>query len=114
MVSAQSLDLASDNVYGEQALTAELAIAYEALPPLKQVGTSTLRVAFFKVFESALFTESGEWRDPRTSFRYELTYARSISGNFLVSQTTKSGTTWAFRTVVGRDGSSLWKQYGPT
>ena len=89
MVSAQTRDLATDNVGGEQALTTELAVAYEALPALKQVGTSTLRVAFFKVFDSALFTESGDWRDPRTSFRYELTYARSISGNFLVSQTTK-------------------------
>lgn len=89
LVSAQTRDLATDNVVGEQALTTELAVAYEALPALKQVGTSTLRVAFFKVFDSALFTESGDWRDPRTSFRYELTYARSISGNFLVSQTTK-------------------------
>ena len=89
VVSAQTRDLATDNVVGEQALTTELAVAYEALPALKQVGTSTLRVAFFKVFDSALFTESGDWRDPRTSFRYELTYARSISGNFLVSQTTK-------------------------
>ena len=89
VVSAQTRDIATDNVVGEQALTTELAVAYEALPALKQVGTSTLRVAFFKVFDSALFTESGDWRDPRTSFRYELTYARSISGNFLVSQTTK-------------------------
>ena len=89
LVSAQTRDLATDNVVGEQALTTELAVAYEALPALKQVGTSTLRVAFFKDFDSALFTESGDWRDPRTSFRYELTYARSISGNFLVSQTTK-------------------------
>ena len=89
LVSAQTRDLATDNVVGEQALTTELAVAYEALPALKQVGTSTLRVAFFKVFDSALFTESGDWRDPRTSFRFELTYARSISGNFLVSQTTK-------------------------
>lgn len=89
VVSAQTRDLATNNVVGEQALTTELAVAYEALPALKQVGTSTLRVAFFKVFDSALFTESGDWRDPRTSFRYELTYARSISGNFLVSQTTK-------------------------
>ena len=89
MVSAQTRDLATNNLVGEQAVTTELAVAYEALPALKQVGTSTLRVAFFKVFDSALFTESGDWRDPRTSFRYELTYARSISGNFLVSQTTK-------------------------
>jgi hypothetical protein len=89
LVSAQTRDLATHNVGVEQAPTTELAVAYEALPALKQVGTSTLRVAFFKVFDSALFTESGDWRDPRTSFRYELTYARSISGNFLVSQTTK-------------------------
>ena len=89
VVSAQTRDLATNNLVGEQAVTTELAVAYEALPALKQVGTSTLRVAFFKVFDSALFTESGDWRDPRTSFRYELTYARSISGNFLVSQTTK-------------------------
>ena len=89
VVSAQTRDLATDNVVVEEALTTELAVAYEALPALKQVGTSTLRVAFFKVFDSALFTESGDWRDPRTSFRFELTYARSISGNFLVSQTTK-------------------------
>ena len=64
-------------------------IAYEALPPLKQVGTSSLRVMVFKVFDSALFTETGEWLDPRTSFRYELTYARTISGSVLASQTTK-------------------------
>ena len=89
VVSVQTRDFATNNVVGEQALTTELAVAYEALPALKQVGTSTLRVAFFKVFDSALFTESGDWRDPRTSFRYELTYARSISGNCLVSQTTK-------------------------
>jgi hypothetical protein len=89
LVSAQTRDLATHNVGVEQAPTTELAVAYEVLPALKQVGTSTLRVAFFKVFDSALFTESGDWRDPRTSFRYELTYARSISGNFLVSQTTK-------------------------
>ena len=60
VVSAQTRDLATDNVVGEQALTTELAVAYEALPALKQVGTSTLRVAFFKVFDSALFTESGD------------------------------------------------------
>jgi hypothetical protein len=84
MVSAQALDLATDNVDAEQALTAELAIAHEALPPLKQVGTSTLRVAFFKVFDSALFTESGEWRDAqnvvqvRTHVRAQ--YFRKFSG----------------------------------
>lgn len=64
-------------------------ITYDALPPLKQVGKSSLRVMVFKVFDSALFTATGEWRDPKTSFRYELTYARNISGNALANQTTK-------------------------
>ena len=64
-------------------------VAYDALPPLKQVGVSSLRVMLFKVFDSALFTESGEWRNPVTFFRYELTYARTISGSVLASQTTK-------------------------
>jgi len=64
-------------------------IAYDALPPLKQVGKSSLRVMVFKVFDSVLFTETGEWRDPKTSFRYELTYARNILGSVLASQTTK-------------------------
>lgn len=64
-------------------------VAYDALPPLKPVGKSTLRVMVFKVFDSALFTDSGEWRNPKTSFRYELTYARTIAGSVLASQTTK-------------------------
>ena len=64
-------------------------IAFDALPPLKEIGRSSLRVMVFKVFDSALFTESGEWQDPTKSFRYELTYARTIAGAVLASQTTK-------------------------
>lgn len=77
------------NLAREDAATSALVVAYDALPPLKQVGTSSLRVMVFKVFDSELFTETGEWQDPKTSFRYELTYARNISGNALASQTTK-------------------------
>lgn len=77
------------NLASEAAATSALVVAYDALPPLKQVGTSSLRVMVFKVFDSELFTETGEWQDPKTSFRYELTYARNISGNALASQTTK-------------------------
>ena len=43
----------------------------------------------FKVFDSAIFTESGEWQDPTKTFRYGLTYARTIAGAVLASQTTK-------------------------
>ena len=77
------------NLASEAAATSALVLAYDALPPLKQVGASSLRVMVFKVFDSELFTETGEWQDPKTSFRYELTYARNISGNALASQTTK-------------------------
>ena len=77
------------NLASEAAATSPLVVAYDALPPLKQVGTSSLRVMVFKVFDSELFTETGEWQDPKTSFRYELTYARNISGSALASQTTK-------------------------
>jgi hypothetical protein len=89
-VSAQA-DESSDStlLLSENATAASSFVAYDALPPLKQVGRSSLRVMVFKVFDSALFTESGEWRNPTTSFRYELTYARTIAGAVLVSQTTK-------------------------
>ena len=43
----------------------------------------------FKVFNSKLFTKTGQWDDPRHSFRLELTYQRNISGSFLAKQTAK-------------------------
>lgn len=89
-VSAQADGLAEDAGLGsENAVTQSYFIGYDALPPLKEVGRSSLRVMVFKVFDSALFTQSGEWRNPTTSFRYELTYARTIAGAVLASQTTK-------------------------
>lgn len=89
-VSAQADGLAEDAGLGsENAAAQSYFIGYDALPPLKEVGRSSLRVMVFKVFDSALFTQSGEWRNPTTSFRYELTYARTIAGAVLASQTTK-------------------------
>ena len=89
-VSAQADELAQDAaVAGGNAATPPYFIAFDALPPLKEIGRSSLRVMVFKVFDSALFTESGEWQDPTKSFRYELTYARTIAGAVLASQTTK-------------------------
>lgn len=61
----------------------------ESLRPLSLVGRSELKVAFFKVFDSALYTMSGEWTDPKHSFRFLLTYRRNISGRFLANQTAK-------------------------
>ena len=89
-VSAQADELAQDAALASgNAATPSYFIAFDALPPLKEVGRSSLRVMVFKVFDSALFTESGEWQDPTKSFRYELTYARTIAGAVLASQTTK-------------------------
>ena len=67
--------------YASQVLTLEQA------RQLTLVGSSQLRVAFFKVFNSKLFTKTGQWDDPRHSFRFELTYERNISGSFLAKQT---------------------------
>ena len=69
--------------YASEMLTLEQA------SPLKLVGSSQLRVAFFKVFNSQLFTKTGQWNAPRHSFRLELTYQRNISGSFLAKQTSK-------------------------
>ena len=89
-VSAQANELAQDAALASgNAATPSYFIAFDALPPLKEIGRSSLRVMVFKVFDSALFTESGEWQDPTKSFRYELTYARTIAGAVLASQTTK-------------------------
>jgi len=64
-------------------------ISLEALRPLSLVGRSELNVAFFKVFDSELYTLSGEWAAPDHSFRFLLTYRRNISGRFLAKQTEK-------------------------
>ena len=87
---AQAHELAEDtNVASGNAAAPSYFVAYDALPPLREVGRSSLRVMVFKVFDSALFTESGEWQDPTKSFRYELTYARTIAGAVLASHTIK-------------------------
>jgi hypothetical protein len=65
------------------------SIPLEALRPLSLVGRSELNVAFFKVFDSELYTLSGEWEAPDHSFRFLLTYRRNISGRFLANQTAK-------------------------
>ena len=73
----------------EPAPYASEVLTLEQARPLRLVGSSQLRVAFFKVFNSKLFTKSGQWDDPRHSFRFELTYQRNISGSFLAKQTAK-------------------------
>ena len=89
-VSAQADELGKDALLaGGNVVAPSNFVAYDTLPLLKEVGRSSLRVMVFKVFDSALFTQSGEWQNPTNSFRYELTYARTIAGAVLASQTTK-------------------------
>lgn len=59
----------------------------ETVPALTLVGKSKLRMAMFHIFTSALYTPSGQWTNPSASFRFELTYARAISGRRLARQT---------------------------
>jgi hypothetical protein len=73
----------------EPAAYASEVVTLEQVRPLTLVGSSQLRVAFFKVFNSKLFTKTGQWNDPNHSFRFELTYQRNISGSFLAKQTAK-------------------------
>ena len=73
----------------EPAPYASEVLTLEQARPLILVGSSQLRVAFFKVFNSKLFTQTGQWNDPHHSFRFELTYQRNISGSFLAKQTAK-------------------------
>jgi hypothetical protein len=71
-------------------------LTLEQARPLTLVGSSQLRVAFFKVFNSKLFTKTGQWNESRHSFRFELTYQRNISGSFLAKQTAKEWDHLAF------------------
>ena len=64
-------------------------LTLEQSKPLTLVGSSQVRVAFFKIFNSKLFTKTGQWNDSRHTFRFELTYQRNISGSFLAKQTAK-------------------------
>ena len=73
----------------EPAPYASEVLTLEQARPLTLVGSSQLRVAFFKVFNSKLFTKTGQWDDPHHSFRFELTYQRNISGSFLAKHTAK-------------------------
>lgn len=107
-VSTLADELAEDAALAsENAAAPSYFIAFDALPPLKEIGRSSLRVMVFKVFDSALFTESGEWQDPTKSFRYELTYARTIAGAVLASQTTKEWEHLGFTD----ERQSVWVEY---
>ena len=82
--------------------------------PLSLVGTSTLKVMLFNVFDSALYTESGEWDEPDHSFRLTLTYKRSLKARWLVRSTGEEWAHLGIQMVEPSTGKTSSPTYGPT
>lgn len=59
---------------------------------LKKCGTALLKVLFWEVYESSLYTPDGTWQDDTRPFRLDIRYLRTISAEDLVKQTGKE---WA-------------------
>ena len=59
---------------------------------LKKCGTALLKVLFWDVYESSLYTPDGKWQDNTRPFRLDIQYLRTISAEDLVKQTGKE---WA-------------------
>ena len=59
---------------------------------LKKCGTALLKVLFWDVYESSLYTPDGTWQDDTRPFRLDIRYLRTISAEDLVKQTGKE---WA-------------------
>lgn len=59
---------------------------------LKKCGTALLKVLFWDVYESSLYTPDGTWQDNTRPFRLDIQYLRTISAEDLVKQTGKE---WA-------------------
>ena len=64
----------------------------KAARPLVLVGESRLKVLGFRIFKSALYSETGEWQSPARSFRLELTYQRRFKSRSFVKRARKE---WA-------------------
>ena len=59
---------------------------------LEKCGTALLKVLFWEVYESSLYTPDGTWQDDTRPFRLDIRYLRTISAEDLVKQTGKE---WA-------------------
>ena len=59
---------------------------------LKKCGTALLKVLFWEVYESSLYTPDGTWQESTKPFRLDIRYLRTISAEDLVKQTGKE---WA-------------------
>lgn len=63
-------------------------LALKAAPlELKKVGEARLKVLLWSVYNSRLFTESGEYQDGDRPLRLEIEYLRDIKSEALVSRT---------------------------
>lgn len=61
-------------------------------PALKKCGSALLKVLFWQVYESSLYTTDGTWRENTRPLRLDIRYLRAISAEDLVKQTGKE---WA-------------------
>jgi hypothetical protein len=61
----------------------------EAETALQKVGEAKLKVLFFDVYRSTLFTPTGDYQPELRPLRLEITYLRDIAASDLVKQTGK-------------------------
>ncbi len=57
--------------------------------PLQQRGQATLRVMFWRIYDSALMTPNGDWWPGIRPLRLEIRYRRAIRADMLLEQTEK-------------------------
>jgi hypothetical protein len=70
-----------------------------------QVGTARLKVLFWQVYDSALYTPSGQWEEG-PPYQLSLSYLRDIPVHQLVEETEKA---WR-QQGVSHDQQALWLQ----
>jgi hypothetical protein len=79
---------------------------------LKKCGTALLKVLFWEVYESSLYTPNGTWQEDTKPFRLDIRYLRSISAEDLAKQTGKEwaeqGKTSPQHAQWQRDLRALW------
>ena len=79
-----------------------LTLSVETWP---QVGEARLKVLFWQVYDSALYTPSGQW-DESPPYQLSLSYLRDIPVHQLVEETEKA---WR-QQGVSHDQEALWLQ----
>ena len=88
----------------EPATYASEVLTLEQARPLTLVGSSQLRVAFFKVFNSKLFTKTGSGMTPVTRSGLSLRINVISPAVFWQSRQRRSGIIWSLMTLDDRSG----------